>query len=202
MNTPLLIAYLGTVILLIATPGPVVLLVVDTSSRLGTGPAIRTALGANAASLVLVAAAAAVLAGSLALSPQILQWAGLLGCLFIGWLGYSSLKESTGSDPQPVSKTGGWWQGFLIGISNPKDILFFVALFPQFIPVTDSFGTSIGLLTLLWLMVDLGILALYIGLMRHSLAQRYRVAVSRVSAAILLLLAAAGTAWWLKVLLG
>ena len=196
MNTPLLIAYLGTVILLIATPGPVVLLVVDTSSRLGTVPAIRTALGANAASLVLVAAAAAVLAGSLALSPQILQWAGLLGCLFIGWLGYSSLKESTGSEPQPASKAGGWWQGFLIGISNPKDILFFVALFPQFIPVTDSFGTSIGLLTLLWLMVDLGILALYIGLMRHALAQRYRARVSRLSAWTLVLLAVTGVVYW------
>ena len=83
MNTPLLIAYLGTVILLIGTPGPVVLLVLDAASRSGTPAAVRTALGANAASLILVAAAAAVLAGTLALSPQVLQWGALLGLSLI-----------------------------------------------------------------------------------------------------------------------
>lgn len=202
MNTPLLIAYLGTVILLIATPGPVVLLVLDAASRCGTGSAVRTALGANAASLILVAAAAAVLAGTLALSPQVLQWGALAGCLFIGWLGFSGLRDTGAVEKKKdARKASGWWQGFLIGISNPKDILFFVALFPQFIPVTESFGTSIGLLGLLWLVVDLGILALYIGLMRHALAQRYRAWVSRASAWMLLLLAAAGVVYWCRVLL-
>lgn len=201
MNTTLLTAYLGTIVLLIATPGPVVLLVVDVASRSGTASAIRTALGANAASLVLVAAAAGVLAGALALSPQLLQWGALAGCLFIGWLGFSGLRDGGARETSTARKANGWWQGFLIGISNPKDILFFVALFPQFISVTGSFGTSIGLLALLWLLVDLGILALYIGLMRHSLAQRYRAWVSRVSAWMLLLLATAGAAYWGRVLL-
>ncbi|MHA6195086.1 LysE family translocator [Pseudomonas wadenswilerensis] len=201
MNTPLLIAYLGTVILLIATPGPVVLLVLDAASRSGTGSAVRTALGANAASLILVAAAAAVLAGTLALSPQVLQWGALVGCLFIGWLGFSGLRDAGGGEAIGTVKANGWWQGFLIGISNPKDILFFVALFPQFIPVTASFGTSIGLLALLWLIVDLSILALYIGLMRHSLAQRYKAGIARVSAWMLLLLATLGVVYWCRVLL-
>jgi len=201
MNTPLLIAYLGTVVLLIATPGPVVLLVVEAASRSGTAAAVRTALGANAASLVLVAAAAAVLAGTLALSPQVLQWGALFGCLFIGWLGFSGLRAGDAGETATRSKASGWWQGFLIGISNPKDILFFVALFPQFIPVTESFGSSIGLLATLWLVVDLGILALYIGLMRHALAQRYRTWVSRLSAWMLLLLAVVGVAYWCRVLL-
>ncbi len=201
MNTTLLVAYLGTVVLLIATPGPVVLLVVEAASRSGTASAVRTALGANAASLVLVAAAAAVLAGALALSPQLLQWGALAGCLFIGWLGISGLRDGGAGESTPVRKASGWWQGFLIGISNPKDILFFVALFPQFIPVTGSFGTSVGLLALLWLLVDLGILALYIGLMRHALAQRYRAWVSRLSAWMLLLVATAGVVYWGRVLL-
>ncbi|MDU9392092.1 LysE family translocator [Pseudomonas sp. zfem002] len=201
MNTPLLIAYLGTVILLIATPGPVVLLVLDAASRSGTGSAIRTALGANAASLLLVAAAAAILAGTLALSPQVLQWGALLGCLFIGWLGFSGLRDAGGGEQVATARANGWWQGFLIGIANPKDILFFVALFPQFIPVTASFSTSIGLLALLWLLVDLGILALYIGLMRHALAQRYKAGIARASAWLLLLLAAVGVVYWCRLLL-
>ena len=201
MNTPLLIAYLGTVILLIATPGPVVLLVLDSASRTGTGSAVRTALGANAASLVLVAAAAAVLAGTLALSPQVLQWGGLLGCLFIGWLGLSGLRDGGAAQATDTKKASGWWQGFLIGISNPKDILFFVALFPQFLPVTEAFTSSIGLLAVLWLLVDLSVLGLYIGLMRHRFAQRYRASIARLSAGLLLLLAGGGAVYWLTVLL-
>ena len=201
MNTPLLIAYLGAVILLIATPGPVVLLVLDAASRSGTSSAVRTALGANAASLILVAAAAAVLAGTLALSPQVLQWGALVGCLFIGWLGFSGLRETGGGEVTGTVRANGWWQGFLIGISNPKDILFFVALFPQFLPVTEAFTSSIGLLAVLWLLVDLSVLGLYIGLMRHRFAQRYRASIARLSAGLLLLLAGIGAVSWLTVLL-
>lgn len=201
MNTPLLLAYLGTIILLIATPGPVVLLVVQTSGRAGSGAAIKTALGANAASLVLVAAAAAVLAGSLALSPQLLQWGGLLGCLFIAWLGFSGLRRGADVEPLDSMRSGGWWSGFMTGIANPKDILFFVALFPQFLPVTEAFTSSIGLLAVLWLLVDLSVLGLYIGLMRHRFAQRYRASIARLSAGLLLLLAGIGAVYWLTVLL-
>lgn len=200
MNTYLLLAYLGTVLILIATPGPVVLLVIGSSSRAGAMAGIRTALGANAASLVLIAAAAAVLAGSLALSEQVLNGVALLGCLFMGWLGVQAWHQPAG-ETLASAQGSGWWQGFLVGITNPKDILFFVALFPQFIHVTASFPTSSGVLAALWLLVDLGILALYIGLMRHARVQKYRNRVARLSGLVLLLIAACGVPFSVNALL-
>lgn len=200
MNSYLLLAYLGTVLILIATPGPVVALVVGTSSRAGAWAGMRTALGANAASLILIGAAAAVLAGSLALSNQLLNWVALFGCLFMGWLGIEAWLQPAG-EPTPAKTAGGWWQGFLVGITNPKDILFFVALFPQFIQVTNAFGTSIGVLALVWLVVDLGILALYIGLMRHARVQKYRHRVARLSGLVLMLIAACGVPFSVNALL-
>ncbi|WP_313328910.1 LysE family translocator [Pseudomonas qingdaonensis] len=200
MNTTLLLAYLGTVLILIATPGPVVALVVGTSGRSGTGAAIRTALGANAASLVLVAAAALILAGSLALSPVVLNAVALVGCVFMACLGLGALRAPAVEDAPPP-RASGWWHGFAVGIANPKDILFFVAFFPQFIHVTASFGTSIGVLAALWLVVDLGVLALYIALMRGALAQRHRALVARLSGLVLLLVAVAGAVYSARALL-
>lgn len=200
MNTTLLFAYLGTVLILIATPGPVVALVVGTSGRAGTWAAVRTALGANAASLVLVGAAALILAGSLALSPQLLNGVALAGCVFMAWLGWDALRAPLQAQTA-AGKAGGWWHGFMVGIANPKDILFFVALFPQFIHVSTSFGTSIAVLAVLWVMVDLGVLALYIGLMRGAVAQRYRAQVARFSGGVLLVVAVAGAVYSTQALL-
>ena len=54
LHYPLLFAYLAAIVLLIATPGPVVMLVVGTvAARLP--PGMLTAVGANAASLVMIA---------------------------------------------------------------------------------------------------------------------------------------------------
>ena len=44
--------------------------------------------------------------------------------------------EASGCEIQMLNpKFGGFTKGFLVGISNPKDILFFSAFFPQFIQV-------------------------------------------------------------------
>lgn len=50
----------------------------------------------------------------------------------------------------------------MTGLSNPKDILFFVSFFPQFIAVTRDFTTSILTLCLVWVIFDFAILTLYI----------------------------------------
>lgn len=60
---------------------------------------------------------------------------------------------------------------------------------------------SIGVLAALWLIVDLCILLGYITLMRHSFAQRHRRRVARVSALVLMLIAACGVPYSVNALL-
>lgn len=66
MNFPLLSAYLATIALLIATPGPVVALVLSRAAKQGLRPAILTAFGTNAASLILIGTAALAISGLIA----------------------------------------------------------------------------------------------------------------------------------------
>jgi threonine/homoserine/homoserine lactone efflux protein len=91
-----------------------------------------------------------------------------------------------------ASSAGGIVQGFLTGISNPKDILFFVSLFPQFIAITSDFNTSILTLSIIWGIFDFSILSLYILLVKKWLPEKHKKRMEIVSSLFLLLVAIGG----------
>jgi len=195
MNTALLLTYVLTVTLLIATPGPVVALVIHTAATGGRRQALLTALGTNGASLVLIAMAASLILTSAVIDPRWLTLVSVLGCLFIGYRAACSLRQTvapTAGAAMTVSGQGGLWQGFAIGVSNPKDILFFVALFPQFIQITSQVSHSLLLLSLVWLMLDIAILGLLILLTNKLATPRRQQLISLTSGALLLVMAAMG----------
>ncbi|MBJ9975839.1 LysE family translocator [Pseudomonas sp. S75] len=206
MNTALTATYALTVLLLIATPGPVVALVVNTAAAAGSRKALFTAVGTNWASLVLIGAAAWIIMTSAAIDRTWLSVMSLLGCLFIGSIAVGTLRESwqarpVSSDSAPTpdrAGRGGLWQGFMVGISNPKDIIFFIAFFPQFIQVTESFGKSMVVLSLLWIAIDFAVLSLYIFAIGRITSQRSSRLISRASGVALLLIAIGGLLYNLK----
>ncbi|MBH2705873.1 LysE family translocator [Serratia marcescens] len=204
MNLSLLAAYFAAILLLIATPGPVVAMVANTAARFGARRALLTALGSNGASLLLIGIAALIITGLFAVDMRMLQWVGLLGCLFIGRMAIVSLYEdlSARTPDAPPQKRSAILNGFLVGIANPKDIVFFVAFFPQFIAVTPSIGTSLTLLTALWVLADFAILLVYITLLSGMALQHARRAISVLSASLLLGVAVVGAGYALWGLLG
>ncbi|MFS0827519.1 LysE family translocator [Pseudomonas phoenicis] len=206
MNTALTATYALTVLLLIATPGPVVALVVNTAATSGWRRALCTALGTNWASLILIAVAAWVILSSAAIDPVWLSAMSLVGCLFIGHIAYGTLKQAlhtprTGAAPAPPrSARGGLWQGFMVGISNPKDIIFFIAFFPQFIQITESFGKSMVVLSLLWIAIDFAVLSLYIFAIGKIASARSNRMITLVSGVMLLVVALVGMVYNLRTL--
>ncbi|MFK0310961.1 LysE family translocator [Pseudomonas sp. NPDC090233] len=208
MNTALTATYALTVLLLIATPGPVVALIVNTAAASGSRKAMFTAVGTNWASLVLIGAAAWVILTSAAIDKAWLSGMSLLGCLFIGYIAVGTLRESLQAPAAhaevqpPKAGRGGLWQGFMVGISNPKDIIFFIAFFPQFIQITESFGKSMVVLSLLWVVIDFAVLSLYIFAIGKIASQRSNRMISLASGAALLLIAVGGLAYNFKELAG
>lgn len=205
MNTALTATYALTVLLLIATPGPVVALIVNTAAASGSRKALFTAVGTNWASLVLIGAAAWIIMTSAAIDKAWLSGMSLLGCLFIGYIAVGTLREAL--QQQPPKHTvetprsagrGGLLQGFMVGISNPKDIIFFIAFFPQFIQVTESFEKSMVVLSLLWIAIDFAVLSLYIFAIGKIASQRSNRLISLASGVALLLIAAGGLLYNLK----
>ncbi len=198
LNVALLSAYILSILTLLFTPGPVVMLVTGTAAVSGYGRAFLTTLGTNLASLVLIAVAVLMLSGVVTLNAGYLSLLGLAGSLFIGWGAIQTLRELRQSavveQPGRVV-TGGFRRGFITGVANPKDILFFVSFFPQFIGVSHDFTTSIVTLSLVWILFDFVVLTSYILAVKRFLPVGQSRRFTAGSALVLLAIAVGGISW-------
>lgn len=193
MNIPLLSTYILAVLLLIMTPGPVVALITSVATRSGSRRAFSTLIGTNMASLVLMAAAILMLTGMMSLSEVGLALLNIPGSMYIGYIALQGILSQVSTAEQPLTAKGkGVWGGFITGLSNPKDILFFIAFFPQFIPVTASFSASVLLLALVWIVLDFAILSFYILAIKRWVRTHHQRIISLLSSWILLMIACAG----------
>lgn len=151
--------YVISVIVMIATPGPVMILVASAGLKGGYRKSLQTIVGTNLASLVLIAASILILKGMLSVNEILFVLIKVLGCLYIGYLGFQILKEALFEKDQPLTTVlspidGGLVKGFLVGISNPKDIIFFSSFFPQFIGIHSDINISLFILVIAWIILD------------------------------------------------
>lgn len=204
MNVVLLGTYTGVVLTLLATPGPVVALVCAAAARGNHVRAFLTLAGTNLASLVLIALAGLTLAGVVTLSAWLLNLVGLVGSLFIAVSAVqalSALRREKGTEMSQNGEQGGFVMGFMTAIANPKDILFFIAFFPQFTGITGDFTASITVLTVIWVALDFSVLTLYILAVKHWLPTRQSGRFATFSSLILVLTGVSGAGYSLLLLL-
>lgn len=181
MNIAEYLLYCMTVIIMIATHGPVMMLVASAGLKGGYRKALQTIFGTNFASLILITVSILVLKGFLELSLNWFNAIKILGCLYIAYLGLQILKDvcfpkvdEDELSSQAKVLDAGFKQGFLVGISNPKDIIFFASFFPQFVHITPHLDMSLGILTLSWMVLDFATLSLvYLGFNRLSKSKIY-----------------------------
>ncbi|AZG10722.1 LysE family translocator [Pigmentiphaga sp. H8] len=130
--------YLSIVLASTLSPGPAVLLAMSNGAAWGCRASVFSTLG-NVAGLVTLAVAALIgIGGVLAASGvayAVLQLAGAAYLVYLGvkkWRAADMRPEAArlGDMPPPASL---FTQGLLVALSNPKAILFFLALLPQFI---------------------------------------------------------------------
>ncbi|MEO1139782.1 MAG: LysE family transporter [Pseudomonadota bacterium] len=166
MSFDIWLLYLTTVFAFMVTPGPSHLLMLSNSMAHGFRPSLATAVGDLTANAFQMLAASLGLATILVASQNalaIVKWAGVAYLVWIGirmWRG-----ASKASARQPVARTASpktlWWQGFLTSAANPKAVVFFAALFPQFINPSQPFVIQFLVLSLTYIVVDGAFLASY-----------------------------------------
>jgi threonine/homoserine/homoserine lactone efflux protein len=129
--------YVAAVFVLTVTPGPSVLMCVSTAVNLGPRKALITSLGSTTAIVGLMTLSALGLGALLAASETLftaLKWAG---AVYLAYLGVRALLAPASDIRVSGGAVAGggrlFGQGFLVGLSNPKALLFFGALFPQFL---------------------------------------------------------------------
>lgn len=152
--------YLAAVVLLIVTPGPTMLMCVTNAVNHGTRRAMTSVLGAITAVLGVMALSAAGLGALLAASETAFTAAKFLGAAYLVWLGIKTFRSTTllSGDAPRASGRSFYLQGFLVGASNPKAVLFFAAFFPQFLDPAEPVLPQFALLALTFVACELLVL--------------------------------------------
>ncbi|MGA2282080.1 MAG: LysE family translocator [Candidatus Dormibacteria bacterium] len=132
------LAFAGVALLVILLPGPSVLFIVSRSLSLGRRLALMTVVGNECGELVQVCAVALGIGALVAVSDLAFTAVKLAGAAYLVFLGIQTVRgrrllagTATGS-AAGTSRRRALWQAFVVGISNPKTMVFFAAVLPQF----------------------------------------------------------------------
>ncbi|HQS15943.1 LysE family translocator [Reyranella sp.] len=167
--------YLGAVVLIACTPGPNVLYVTTRSIRFGLGPAFIGVAGCLTALVLMLTGSVAGLSALLLALPGAFDVLKIAGAAYLVYLGIQVWREPIAADaPPPSTGTSGvalFRGGFLVGISNPKLLVFAAAFFPQFIDPARAWGSQFALMVATFLGVELFFYSVY-ALTGRKLADR------------------------------
>jgi threonine/homoserine/homoserine lactone efflux protein len=192
--------FLAFAIVLILIPGPDFAVVTKNTLVGGRRRGMWTALGvANSNFVQGTAAAAGLSALIMRVQPlfEAIKWAGVAYLVLLGTQAirsairgeYPALDGAEPGTRTPVRALAGWRQGFVSNITNPKVLVFYLAVLPQFLAP----GANLGwVLLFAWSHAVLGLAYLFVlisGLhgMRSVLARRkVRRALDATTGAVLL----------------
>jgi threonine/homoserine/homoserine lactone efflux protein len=136
--TDTLLAFALASFLLIVVPGPSVLFVISRGVALGRTAAVLTVVGNSLGVFVqalLVAAGVGALVQRSVLVYEVLRLAGAAYIVFLGVQAFRHRRDlSSVLDVAATRPTAHIVrEGFIVGITNPKAIVFFTAVLPQFV---------------------------------------------------------------------
>ncbi|GGF00776.1 LysE family translocator [Stappia taiwanensis] len=177
MNWILWTSFATVSIVNIVTPGPANLNTVRRAVQLGGARVIPTIAG-NALGLAVGGAVCAAGIASFVLASEILwmlfHW---LGVGYLAWLGCKLLTkaEVLALDEAPQSPVGAkalFMEAFLLAATNPKALLFYMALFPQTLDPQLELVPQASILVLTYCALSVASLSTYSAL-AHMLRNRF-----------------------------
>lgn len=132
---------------LIVIPGPSVLFTIGRTLALGRMGGLLSVFGNTLGAVAIVLAVALGVGTLVASSVLLFTVLKFAGALYLVYLGVQAIRHrnraiETTEDPVRLSGRRQVLQGFLVGVTNPKSIAFFVAVLPQFV---SSSGGSVPL---------------------------------------------------------
>ena len=191
MSVSTYLAYLAVVAVFFAhPPGPSQLLFMAHSLRYGVRGASPTMAGDLSANAIQIVVAGFGLAGVVAQSADVftaVKWAGVV---YLACIGMRTLLTPTAIGAAVATRNGALFRkGFITSAANPYAVMFFAALFPQFIDAAHPLAPQIAILGVTYIIFDAAILVL-LGLAAHRafrlLGGRFQHWANRVSGVMMI----------------
>lgn len=196
MNWQLAAFFAVTELVLCLTPGPAVLTILSQALRHGPVRALWSILGIIAGNTLYFILSATSLGALLLASYQLFFAIKWVGAAYLLWLGMRTFFDRTSNlavDTAPTARGGAaglFGHAFVVQVANPKALLFFTALLPQFVDPGLAVAPQMAVLALIGVAIEFGVLLFYASLAaqatRLALRPRFARLTNRVAGTFLI----------------
>lgn len=147
MNLDIYILFFITTTVVVLTPGATSIFIASQGVSNGVGRAIFGIVGVVIATLLYFFFSATGLASLIAASDfmfRLIKWAGVGYLIFLGLSAFFSKPQDLKINPDMEKKSSKklFAQGFLIEFSNPKALLYYSSILPQFLSIDRPIYTQ------------------------------------------------------------
>ncbi|GAB4000868.1 LysE family translocator [Glycomyces albus] len=158
-TTAQLIAFCAASLVIILVPGPSVMFIIGRALAYGRKTALLTVVGNNLGEFAAAAFVAVGLGTVIAESTLAFNLVKYAGAAYLVYLGVKAFRDrgrllKTVDEGTPTGRS--MFEGFLVGMLNPKSVLFFLAMLPQFVnPAGGSAAAQMLLLAAIYMVLGL-----------------------------------------------
>ncbi|MDB4257233.1 LysE family translocator [Arcobacteraceae bacterium] len=163
----------------IASPGPAVFLSINYSAIYGFKRTFVTLLG-NTTGLGILAFISAVGVGTLIVnSPLVATIIKIIGAIVLLYIGIKMIVSSRLTEYIKIDKKNktdksfynSYKEGLILALSNPKPIIFFTSIYPQFIIINGNENQQFFILGFSFMILSLLCLSLYAIISKYTLGK-------------------------------
>src|SRR4051794_33190450 len=185
-----LVSFAGIAVLVSLTPGPATALVVRSAALHGRREALLVTLG-NSTGIFMWAIASVLGISALVAASEMAFWVlKIVGAAVLIVLGLQALRGRKLDEPAERTARTAYRSGLMTSFANPKLAVFFIALFPQFVPSGASVLPTTLAMAVLLIAVDLvyfSLLALVVARAHHAVvSSRLARRVERLTGAVMI----------------
>ena len=160
------ILYLQIILFLFITPGSPRVLIVSYSMTYGINKSVWTAFGDITANSIQMIVVTFIIGSVLLAYPQIMIIMKWLGIIYLTYLAYELFRtkvKNFSSSNEKIAKTNMSFfrDGFLVAGLSPKALIFFGAIFPNFMNFEDNYISQFIILGITYVVLDFTTLMIY-----------------------------------------
>jgi len=143
----------------VLTPGPAMMAILGHALERGGKATMPVVLGNALGAMVLIGASVAWLAAVLAALPWMLGALKAAGVAALLWLGIRSFRSGGELPKSDAAAAQGFSRGALIAVSNPKALLFYSGVLPQFVDPARNAFPQFAIMAATFASLELGVTA-------------------------------------------
>jgi homoserine/homoserine lactone efflux protein len=179
MSLKLWLAYALILFLFSITPGPAVILASSRGAARGFASGMAVVVGIMLGNMLYMALSAVGLGAILLRSEPLFLTIKYAGAAYLIFMGVQTLRSAWRGDETHAARHRLWsqpiWQGVSNQLANPKAILFYTAILPQFVDAgSSSFAATVLILMATEWLVEVPVLAAYVALAANARRLAFR----------------------------